>query len=137
MTLPVLARKSCGQLLTLGLLLVGVQTVAAQQAAISGKATDQGNGQPLVGARIQAIGTNYFAVTSQQGTYTIRGLTPGAYALRIIMLGYASIQKPATVTAGQTTTVDWALNPVAVRLEEIVTTATGEQLKRELGNTIG
>jgi TonB-dependent SusC/RagA subfamily outer membrane receptor len=52
------------------------------------------------------------------------------------MLGYRSEQKPATVAAGQPTTVDWALNQAPFTLEEIVTTATGEQLKREIGNTV-
>ena len=137
MTLPVLSPRSLGQILALGMFLGSAGTAAAQQSAITGKVTDQTNRQPLAGARIQATGTNYFAVTNQQGTYAIRGLAPGAYTLRVIMLGYASIQKPATVTAGQTTTVDWELSPVAIRLEEIVTTATGEQLKRELGNTVG
>ncbi|MCC7134152.1 MAG: SusC/RagA family TonB-linked outer membrane protein [Gemmatimonadales bacterium] len=75
-------------------------------------------------------------MTNQQGQYTIRGVNPGSYTLRIVMLGYGSQNKPVTVTAGQATTLDWSLSAVPYTLEEIVTTATGEQLKRELGNSV-
>jgi TonB-linked SusC/RagA family outer membrane protein len=112
-------------------------TAQAQQATITGHVTDQNTKQPLVGARVQALGSNYFGITSQTGQYTIRGINPGTYTLRVIMLGYGSITKPATVTQGQATTVDWVLAQVPYTLEEIVTTATGEQRKRELGNSIG
>ena len=122
-------------LLVVGLLL-GARSVRAQQGSITGKVTDQNNAQALIGARIQAAGTNYFAITNQLGQYTLRSVNPGSYTLRVVMLGYASTQKPVTVAAGQPATVDWSLKPVPFQLEEIVTTATGEQLKRELGNSV-
>ena len=108
----------------------------AQQSTISGKVTDQSNGQPLAGARVQATGTNYVTVTNAQGAYTIRAVQAGTYSLRIVMLGYASQTKPVTVTAGEASNVDWSLKAVPFTLEEIVTTATGDQLKRELGNSV-
>jgi TonB-linked SusC/RagA family outer membrane protein len=117
-------------------LIAGVSAAEAQQASVTGKVTDQGNGQPLAGARIQATGTSYYAITSAQGTYTIRPVAAGSYGLRIVMLGYASQTKAVTVAAGQASTVDWSLAAVPFTLEEIVTTATGEQLKRELGNSV-
>ncbi len=117
-------------------LLAGVTVAQAQQTTVSGKVTDQGSGQPLAGARIQATGTNYVGVTTDQGIYTLRGVSAGTYSLRIVRLGYASQTKSVTVTAGQPATLDWALASVPFTLEEIVTTATGEQLKRELGNTV-
>ncbi|MGE0443233.1 MAG: carboxypeptidase regulatory-like domain-containing protein, partial [Gemmatimonadales bacterium] len=114
--------------------LLAAGVAQAQQATVTGKVTDQANGQPLAGARVQATGTNSFAITNQQGQYTIRGLTGGNVALRIVMLGYAS-QTRSVAVSGETT-VDWALSAVPYTLEEIVTTATGEQLKRELGNSV-
>ncbi|MEO8451785.1 MAG: TonB-dependent receptor, partial [Gemmatimonadota bacterium] len=112
-------------------------TLHAQQGAITGHVTDRASGLPLVGARIQSTSQAAFAVTSQQGQYTVHGLAAGPVTLRIIMLGYASRTQPATVQPGQSTTVDWALDAVPFKLEDIITTATGEQFKRELGNSIG
>src|SRR5690349_1046301 len=108
--------------------------LAAQAGSIAGKVVDQEGGRPLVGARVQAAGANYFAYTTQEGTYRILGVAPGAYSLRVIMLGYGSQQKLVTVGAGQAATADWSLTAVPFTLEEIVTTATGEQLRRELGH---
>ncbi|MFN0178607.1 MAG: SusC/RagA family TonB-linked outer membrane protein [Gemmatimonadales bacterium] len=115
---------------------LGVSVAQAQQGSIAGKVTDLRNGQPLAGARVQATGTNYVAISNAQGAYTIRAVTAGTYSLRIVMLGYASQTKPVTVAAGQPATLDWSLNAVPFTLEEVVTTATGEQLKRELGNSV-
>ena len=123
-------------LVGLAVLGLSVATAQAQQSSITGKVTDQRNGQPLAGARVQAAGTNYVAISNAQGAYTIRAVNAGAYTLRVVMLGYASQTKAVTVTAGQATTADWSLNAVPFTLEEVVTTATGEQLKRELGNTV-
>src|SRR5262249_44784972 len=88
------------------LLLVGIGTAMAQAGTISGKVTEGNTNGPLVGARVQATGTNYFAVTNQLGTYTIRGVAPGSYTLRVIMLGYSSATKPVTVAGGQVASVD-------------------------------
>ncbi|MGE0556526.1 MAG: TonB-dependent receptor plug domain-containing protein, partial [Gemmatimonadales bacterium] len=121
--------------LTLGLLVGTIGSLAAQTGSITGKVTDQSSGQPLAGARIQVTGTNYVAVSDAQGSYSIRGVRPGAYVLRALMVGYGSGQQTVTVAA-TAVTVDWALSAVPYSLEEIVTTATGEQLSRELGHSI-
>ena len=96
-------------LTALGAIIGFAGPVQSQAGSITGKVTDQSSGQPLSGARIQATGTNYVATTSQEGTYTLRGVSPGPYALRVIMLGYASQQKTVSVAAGQAAAVDWML----------------------------
>lgn len=122
---------------TVLLLCSGAGALSAQQATITGRVTDEATGEALANARIQATGTSYYTLTNQQGQYTLRGVAPGTYQLRILLLGYASVLRSVTVAAGQTATVDWALRGIPFTLEEIVTTATGEALTRELGNTVG
>lgn len=119
----------------LALAVLATSQASAQQASVTGKVTDESTGQPLVGARIQATTQQVYAVTNQQGQYTLKGLTATTHTLRIFMLGYAPQTKTIAVpTAG--TTVDWSLKAVPFQLEEIVTTATGEQASRELGNSV-
>ncbi len=113
-----------------------VGTAQAQQGTIAGKVTDEANGQPLAGARVQVVSQQAYALTDQQGHYTIRGVAPGSFTLRVFALGYGSVTKPLTLGAGANETVDWALKSVPFQLEEIVTTATGEQATRELGNSV-
>ncbi len=136
MRLSVLRWGARSALVVLGLL-VGPGAAWSQQGSFTGKVTDESNGQPLVGARVQATTQQVYAVTNQQGQYTLRGMTAGAHTLRVFMLGYASQTRPVTVAADGSGSLDWSLKAVPFQLEEIVTTATGEQLTRELGNTVG
>jgi TonB-linked SusC/RagA family outer membrane protein len=111
-------------------------TAAAQPGAITGKVTNEANAEALAGARVQVTGQGVYAVTNQQGQYTIRGVSAGTVAVRIYMLGFGSQTKTVSVSAGAAATLDWALKAVPFQLEEIVTTATGEQATRELGNSV-
>jgi TonB-linked SusC/RagA family outer membrane protein len=130
-------RKLCAVARTaLTPLLLGAGVATAQQTAVSGRVTDQNSKQGLAGARVQVTGSPLFAITNQQGAYTIKGVGSGLQNMRVILLGYGSQARQVSVTAGQTVTVDWVLSQVPYTLEEIVTTATGEQLKRELGNSV-
>ena len=111
-------------------------TAAAQAGTITGKVTDDATGAGLAGARVQIIGHQQFAISTAQGVYQIRNVSPGAYTLRLVMLGYGAQQKPVTVAAGQPATLDWSVKQAPFQLEQIVVTATGEQFKRELGNSV-
>jgi len=51
-------------------------------------------------------------------------------------VGYQSQKKTVTVTNGGTTTADFTMKQAIVQLDEVVTTATGQQRKVEIGNAI-
>jgi len=128
--------RSFGALAALAASLLGAGVAQAQQGTITGKVTDEATGAALAGARIQVVNQSAFALTNQEGQYSIRSVTPGALTLRIFMLGYRSGTQTVTLEAGGTATVDWSLRSAPFQLEEIVTTATGEQATRELGNSV-
>lgn len=111
--------------------------LAAQQGGIAGTVTDQATSQPIQGARLQLSQTGQVVTVRPDGKYTFANLTPGAYDVRVIAVGYGAEKKSVTVAAGQTATLDFGLNVIAFTLEEIVTTATGEQRRLELGHTVG
>jgi TonB-linked SusC/RagA family outer membrane protein len=117
-------------------LTLAITPVWAQQGRITGKVIDEDNKAGLQSARIQLVGTVLFGTTQQDGRYTIAGVTPGTYELRVFMVGYGTQRQTVTVGAGQTVTADFAMKAVPFALEEIVTTATGQQRKLELGHTI-
>jgi TonB-linked SusC/RagA family outer membrane protein len=83
-----------------------------------------------------AVGTSVFTVTSADGRYTLRNVPNGQAEIRVLRVGFQEQKKPVAVTAGSTTTLDFALAASVVRLQEVVTTATGEQRKVELGNSV-
>jgi TonB-linked SusC/RagA family outer membrane protein len=121
----------------LGALVTGVsQTAQAQQGTMTGTVTDQATGDPLETARVVLIGTTRIESTGRDGRYTFRGVAPGTYGVRVLRLGYRPETDSASVAADESVTLDFALTPAPVQLDEIVTTATGQQSRLEIGNSI-
>ena len=52
--------------------------------------------------------------------------------MQVLQVGYKSLKKTVTVTNGSTTEANFILAQAVVQLEEIVTTATGQQRRVEL-----
>jgi TonB-linked SusC/RagA family outer membrane protein len=120
-----------------GALLFTVGSVAqAQQGSITGTVTDQATGDPLEAARVILTGANRVETTGQDGQFTFRGVAPGTYLVRVVRLGYQPASDSVAVPAGELVNQNFALVPAPVQLDEIVTTATGQQRRLELGNSI-
>lgn len=107
------------------------------QGEITGVVTDSSTGQPIQYARVQLVRTGQVIAVQPSGRYRFTGLAPGSYDVRVFAVGYGSVRKTTELTAGQTATLDFGLGAVPFALEEIVTTATGEQRRLELGHTVG
>jgi TonB-linked SusC/RagA family outer membrane protein len=111
-------------------------TAHAQTATITGTVTAQGTSQPLAEARILLIGSSLSATTNDQGKFTIRNAPAGAAQLQALRVGFKSEKKAVTVPATGDVAVDFVLGVAVAQLDEVVTTATGQQRKVELGNAI-
>ena len=124
--------------LVLGALALGVRAapVAAQQSGIQGTVTDQATGQALEAARVMLTGTNRIETTNRDGKYHFREIAEGSYQVRVLRLGFKPVTDSAHVAPGETVTLDFAMEPAPVQLDEIVSTVTGEQRKLELGNAV-
>jgi TonB-linked SusC/RagA family outer membrane protein len=114
-----------------------VSQAQAQQGAIAGRVTDETGTQPLEGASVFLQGGDVGAVTDAQGRYRIEGVAVGQWEVRVRFIGFEEASQFVTVAAGQTTTANFGLAIAAVGVDELVVTATGNQRKRELGNSIG
>ncbi len=122
------------------LLVAGVvaEPVQAQQGTVAGQITDKSNQQPVPGASVLIVGTSLQGRTSREGRYTITNVPPGRYSVQVRLIGFATATQPVTVAGGATATLDFPLTAAAVPLDAVIVSATGqEQLKRELGNTVG
>ncbi|HET6578272.1 MAG TPA: carboxypeptidase regulatory-like domain-containing protein, partial [Gemmatimonadales bacterium] len=109
---------------------------AAQSGGITGRITDQATGSGLEDARIILTGTTRIETSGRDGRYSFRGVSPGSYQLRVLRLGYRPQVQTATVTGTAPVTLDFALALAPVQLDEVVSTATGEQRKLEIANAI-
>ena len=132
-------RRSPGLLVALlvgGLSTSGLAQQPTVGASITGKVSARDTSEPLPDTRVVLLGTSLFAVTNAEGRYTIRNVPPGNVDVRVLRVGYVEQKRPVTVTAGQAATLDIQLDRTLVVLQEVVTTATGEQRRSELGNTV-
>jgi chitodextrinase len=91
---------------------VSVTTSAATTTgAIGGTVTSKSNGAPLANVKISITvnGVKQSYSTSSSGTYSIPGLPAASYTLTFSVKGAKSQSKTASVTAGQTTTINVSL----------------------------
>jgi len=116
--------------------MLGAVTAAAQQATVTGRITDQASGQPIQEARVIVLGTSQFASSGADGKYTVRNVPVGNVDVRVIRVGYTEQKKSVRTAPGESVTLDFTMTQTVVRLEEVVTTATGEQRRTELGNAV-
>lgn len=134
--MKVAIRLNLGAALLAGTLLGLSTAAAAQQGAITGTVTDRATGDPLEAARVLLLGPNRVETTGRDGRYTFRGTSDGSYQVRVLRLGYSPVTDTTQVSAGQTAVLNFALAPSPVQLDEIVTTATGQQSRLEIGNSV-
>ena len=117
------------------LLMVTASSVKAQ-GTVTGRITAEGTNEPLSDSRVMVVGTGVATVSGGDGRYTLQNVPAGAVQIRVIRVGYQEFKRPVTVAAGGTVTLDFAMKQAIVQLSEIVTTATGQQRRVELGNAV-
>ena len=122
--------------LILFILLVTTGTVAAAQTATLGVTVIEPGGKPIFQAQVSVVNTNLGGITGLDGKILIRGVTVGPHQVRVLRVGYAEQKQDVVVTAQGTAAVQFTLSQVALNLAPIVTTATGDTRRVELGNSI-
>ena len=112
--------------------------LAAQATgAIVGTVIEAGTQRPLANMNVVLTGVGRGTVTNQTGRFRLAGIAPGQVTLQVRGLGYRSMSRPITVSAGDSVVADFVLSETAIQLDEVVVTGTGGQTeKRKLGNTV-
>jgi len=131
----VVRRRHRGWLSLIALVLTPA-VIHAQQGSITGRVTEAASEKVIDQAQVNVVGTSFGAITNSDGKYTIRGVPPGTHQVRVVRVGYSESKRTATVTADQPATVDFTLTAVAVSLAPVVTTATGDTRRVEIGNSV-
>lgn len=93
---------------------------AGTTGVISGRILDQQR-QPILGATILVVEARTGAFTNEEGYFHVLNLPPGTYQLRLQLLGYRPVSVvDVTVTADQTTRLEFVMEETTVELEEVV-----------------
>jgi TolB protein len=101
------ASVAVGETTTVDFALAPKPVEPPETGSIAGTVTDADTGAPIEGAAVSVDGEE--AVTGQDGTYRIDGLEAGEHTVAAEAEGYQPANQAASVAAGETTTVDFAL----------------------------
>ncbi len=104
--------------------------------SISGSVTDSTTGEAIAGATVAIAGADRSAVTGNDGRYRLEGLDAGTHTVIVRRLGYRESSRRISVRTPVDQVLDIKLASVPLTLDQIVTTATGEQRRLEVGNLI-
>ena len=117
--------------------LLGASLDAQQAATITGKVTNRRTGEPLAVVNLRVQGTELGAVTGEDGVYRITRIPAGAHAVTARRIGFAPATKSITLAAGDTATLDFALEQSATELQAVVVTGTaGNQTRIAQGAVV-
>ncbi len=110
---------------------------AAQTGTVTGQVTDAASGRPLESAQVYIEGTALGTLTNSAGRYLFVNAPAGEHTVIAELVGYRAGSQTVTVSAGETSTVDFGLTVTAIALDQIVVTGTGVATeKKRLGNSI-
>lgn len=109
-------------ILILTIIFISSSAVAQENnIAIYGKVVDKFTQQPLPGANVLVLNTNFGSSTDLNGKFKIRNLPAGEYQVRASILGYGSITKTdVLVISGFPPEIIFELEEKAIELEGVV-----------------
>ncbi|OXA71874.1 TonB-dependent receptor [Flavobacterium aquidurense] len=106
-------------------------SVAQNKGTISGVLTDkETNNEVLPFANVLVKGTNTSANTDIDGKYSL-SVNPGNYIIIFSFVGYESVEKPVTVKANETITVNQVLSSGSFTLKDVVVKAAAVSKQKE------
>ena len=93
---------------------------AQGSGGMKGRVLDSETGESLVGANVVIQNTSLGAATDVHGDFYVRNIPAGTWTARISYLGYATITREVTITAGGILEQEFRLKPQALQGQEVV-----------------
>lgn len=120
------------------LLLISSHVIyAGTTGKLSGSVKDSQTGEPLVGANIIIVGTEFGAATNLDGNFVILNIPPGSYSVKVSYIGYQiSLFNDLQIIVDQTTQLPAELTPESIQVEEVIVTATTPMIQRDVTSSV-
>lgn len=96
-------------------------------AAVEGRVTDVGTGEPLAVVTVRVLGTERQALTDEDGRFRLTRLQPGTRSISFETLGYRSRVVDVDLVAGRVSTLDVELLSAPLALEGLIVTSQKRQ----------
>lgn len=107
-----------------------------ERGSITGRVLDSATGKGVEGVTVLIEGNKISAVTNDQGIFILRNVPLGEQRVAVKVFGYHQERRSFSVGDSEPLNVTFRLRPVATALNEVVTTAVGQQRRMEVGNDI-
>ncbi len=104
-------------------LITFASNVYAQRLSIKGTVKDTA-GNPLIGANVMIMETNFGAAANNDGRYEINNLKPGRYTLEFSSIGYKTETVTGVVLNKKPVELNITLRQAAVEQQQVVVTAS-------------
>jgi len=88
-------------------------------------------GEPLVGATVMIKGTRLGTASDSKGTFVLRDLKPGSYAVEVSFIGYTSEIRPGVLDGGKSTELNFTLTSALYYIGGIEVVADQNVLPRD------
>jgi hypothetical protein len=122
---------------TVAVLPAGTPAASAKKAASTGRVVgtikDAVTGEPLVGGQVGVRGLPLGNVSDDSGAYFVNNVPVGKQMFFVDYLGYESQSKEHEVQGGVSTTLDFAMNPTPIEIDEVV---VEEEIVRDLSEYV-
>jgi iron complex outermembrane receptor protein len=110
-------------LLILLLIVIIIPTeLKAQKLIINGSVKDI-SGNPLIGANVILLGTDYGSATDSEGEFEIKNLSSGVYAIEASMIGYKSQKIEGVTLIDKSINIGIILKPTVIESDQVIITA--------------
>src|SRR2546430_7768228 len=103
---------------------------------ITGHVTDSAPGRPVVAVRLSVVGTDRTAVTAEDGGFVLAAVPAGAQRVRASRIGFSARDETVAVSAGEIVTLNFAIQPIAVTLSDVVVVGYGTQRRADLTGAV-
>lgn len=94
---------------------------AAQTGSVTGRVTGE-DGSALSGAQVSVQGTGIGGLTNARGAFLLLNVPTGTHTVQVTSLGYETAEATVSVTAGETTVVNFRVGQMAVAVEGVAVT---------------
>ena len=114
-------------------LLLAVAAIPAHgqvgSSGIAGRVVDAESRRPIAHALVQLRVLDRTVETDSVGAFTIPNIPAGFFAIRVIRIGYAPVERNLNVMAGRVTMIEYALTAEAAVLPEVSVSGKPEEVE--------
>jgi outer membrane receptor for ferrienterochelin and colicins len=122
--------------LVLALICIYAFPQKATDANINGHIINKTTGEHIAYGAVAIKGTTIGTTADATGHYHLKNLPVGKFTIAFSYLGYKSIEKEITLTAGKTVELNFEIEEDAVQLEGVVVSANRNEVNRKEAATI-